>query len=126
MEKLRQGLKQGIVIENSRIPQMLSWVIDIGAITLYPFIIFRGTAEERVINHERIHIAQQKELLVIPFYILYGWFWLVNRIIHRDSGPQAYYNIPFEVEAYHNDADFTYIESRPRNAWKEYFISRNN
>ena len=55
--------------------------MTIGGITLWPFIIlrekYRGKTNywklkaQRIINHESIHIEQQKELLVIPFYILY-------------------------------------------------------
>ena len=51
-------------------------------ITLYPFIFLKKSYFERfgsqkeqrlakTINHEKIHIKQQVELLVLPFYILY-------------------------------------------------------
>ena len=59
--KILNALKHGYVIKNSKIPQMLSWVISIRAITLYPFIIFRDEPDEHTVNHERIHIQQQKE-----------------------------------------------------------------
>ena len=122
--KILNALKYGHVIENSRIPQMLSWVISIRAITLYPFIIFRDEADDVTINHERIHIVQQKELLVLPFYILYVWYWIVNRIKYYDLGPDAYYNLPFEREAYKNHDNFEYLKTRPRFAWTKYFHPR--
>ena len=56
-----------IVIKNSRIPKLLSWVINIRAITLFPFIIIKDEGDEKLINHESIHIKQQLELLVIGF-----------------------------------------------------------
>ena len=122
--KILNALKHGHVIKNSKIPQMLSWVISIRAITLYPFIIFRDEPDEHTINHERIHIQQQKELFVLPFYVLYVWYWLVNRVKYHDLGPDAYYNLPFEREAYQNDDNFSYLESRPKHAWKNYHLVR--
>lgn len=122
---ISNALRHGHVIQNSRIPQMLSWVISIRAITLYPFIIFRDEADDVTINHERIHIAQQKELFVIPFYIIYVYYWLVNRFKYQDNGPDAYHNLPFEREAYANDYNFTYLETRPRQAWRHYFNARS-
>jgi len=123
--KILDALKYGHVIKNSWIPQALSWVISIRAITIYPFIIYRDEPDERSVNHERIHIKQQKELLVLPFYVLYIYFWLVNRIWHRDSGKDAYYNIPFEMEAYHNDENMLYLMNRPKHSWKHYYHIRH-
>ena len=48
------------IIENSRIPKLLSWFINIQAITIYPFIINKGTMTQRTRTHEWIHIKQQK------------------------------------------------------------------
>ena len=69
-----------IIIENSRIPKTLSVFIDIWAITLYPFIICRGEMNEKTKNHERIHLAQQKELWLIGFYVLYIGYWLIGKL----------------------------------------------
>ena len=44
------------------------------AITLYPFIFVRNESDKydkELINHERINLRQQKELLVLFFYIWY-------------------------------------------------------
>ena len=67
-----------IIIRNSIIPKLLSWIIDIRAITLFPFIFIKDNGDERLINHELIHIAQQKETLVLGFYILYIWDYIVG------------------------------------------------
>ena len=43
-------------------------------ITLWPFIILKNKELKknvRVINHERIHLRQQRELAVVIFYIWY-------------------------------------------------------
>lgn len=126
LPKIKNALKYGYLITDSRIPQLLSWVISIRAITIYPFIIYRDEPDDRSMNHERIHIIQQREMWVFAFYPLYYWYWLVNRFWYKDSGSEAYYNIPFEREAYHNDENFSYIKTRPRHAWKKYFHPRDD
>tara|TARA_R100000152_G_C6550471_1_gene25179 strand:- start:36 stop:380 length:345 start_codon:yes stop_codon:yes gene_type:complete len=105
------------IVENSRIPAMLSWFINIGAITLYPFIISRGVMSKETLNHERIHIEQQKELLVVGFYLLYIMYWLVNLLWHKMGKSEAYLMIPFEKEAYANDGNPDYLKTRRRFAW---------
>ena len=64
-----------------------------------------------VLNHEAIHTAQMKELLYIPFYILYGIEYLINLIKYRD-GDKAYKNISFEREAYGNERQLDYLKGR--------------
>lgn len=72
-----------------------------------------------VINHERIHTAQQKELAWIPFYIIYGIEWLVRFIIYR-SASKAYMSMSFEREAYDNGHDLTYLSRRRHYAqWRK-------
>lgn len=110
-----------IIIQNSKIPQRLSIFINIGAITLYPFIISRGEMDETTINHEKIHLAQQRELWLIGFYLLYVYFWLKS-ILKGKSSLKAYLDIPFEREAYHMQEDMEYLEKRPKNAWMRYLV----
>lgn len=75
--------------------------------------------DKYVVNHERIHTAQQRELLFIPFYILYGIEWLVRLVQYRDSH-KAYMNISFEREAYANGRDLSYLQRRRFFAWRKY------
>ena len=112
-------MKYGIVIKNSKIPQYLSVFIKIYAITLWPFIFFKDEGNEIVLNHERIHIAQQRELLVVFFYLLYVSFWLFNLMKYKDIG-LAYYNIPFEREARAKQGSRYYVINRRHFAWKNY------
>lgn len=72
--------------------------------------------DARVINHERIHTCQQRELLFIPFYILYLIEWLC-KLVRYCSSDKAYRNISFEREAYCNEANFYYIPVRRHYAW---------
>ena len=70
------------------------------AITLFPFVFYNGEAmTERDIRHETVHLWQQAALLVLPFYVLYFLFWIINLIRFRNS-QRAYMNIPFERSAY--------------------------
>ncbi len=108
------------IIEESRIPKALSWFINISAITLYPFIISKYKMDKQTRTHEMIHIKQQRELWVVGFYALYVWYWLKNIVWHKQSSRDAYYNIPFEREAYENDHVELYPLTRKKWAWKKW------
>ena len=69
-----------------------------------------------LINHERIHTAQQREMLFVFFYIAYLIEWL-TRLPMRGN---AYRNISFEREAYAHQRDLHYLESRRPYAWRRY------
>lgn len=83
-------------------------------ITVFPFILIkRKTLKQDLvfINHERIHLQQQLELFIIPFFIFYGLEFFIRLIQHR-SRHLAYRNISFEREAYSNEKDLDYLQSR--------------
>ena len=108
-----------IIIENSSIPKALSVFIDIWAITLYPFIICRGKLDEITKNHERIHLAQQRELWLFGFYFLYVSYWIIAKVRGLNNR-QAYLSIPFEREAYENQLEQHYLQQRKNHAWRAY------
>jgi hypothetical protein len=84
------------------------------AIALYPFIILRDkslTKDMVLLNHEKIHLRQQLELLIIPFYILYILEYCYRLIQYKNTF-EAYRNISFEREAYQNESNFSYLNSR--------------
>ena len=112
-----------MIIENSKIPEIISKVapVDIDAITLYPFIFCKGKARETLKRHEAIHLRQQKELFIIPFYFLYAAMWIIGFIKYRD-GAVAYKRIPFEQEAYSNYINESYLDNRPCFEWRKYKI----
>jgi hypothetical protein len=72
---------------------------------------------KKVINHERIHFAQQRELWVLPFFLLYVLEFLFRLIEYRFRWMDAYENISFEREAFSNDLDFSYLDTRKPWAW---------
>ena len=107
-----------IIIENSRIPKILSFfaLIEIGAISLFPFVFSRGVVSESTRRHETIHFQQQLETFVIFFYIIYLWDYLRSRIA-GNTGKKSYRLIRAEKEAYENELDADYLKSRPRYSW---------
>jgi hypothetical protein len=95
----------------------VSWFMQVGGITLWPYIILREKLRDKpyyakiaktIINHESIHIKQQQELLVIPFYIWYLTEWFI-RLFFKGN---AYRNISFEREAYSNQDNLDYLKTR--------------
>ncbi len=79
--------------------------------------------DKYVINHERIHTAQQRELLFIPFYILYIIEWLFRLLQYRNR-KAAYMNISFEREAYANGHNLSYLPHRKPYSWTKYIRLR--
>ena len=86
----------------------------ITGITIFPFIFLRESAfkENKIlINHEKIHIRQQLELLIIFFYLWYVveyYYWYLK----LKNKHLAYRNISFEREAYAMEEDLNYLETR--------------
>jgi len=81
-------------------------------LTFYPFVILANKDDkfnEVFMNHERIHIKQQIELLILPFYLWYVIEYLYRLIQYKDR-KQAYLNISFEREAYENERDLNYLK----------------
>lgn len=104
--------------ENSKVPVFLSHFtpITIGAITIGPLVFSRGEMSEVTKNHETIHWQQYIETGIIGFIFLYYLFYAINFLRYRD-GELAYYMIPFEKEAYDNDKNLDYLETRKRYSW---------
>ncbi|HRB70762.1 MAG TPA: hypothetical protein PK776_02840 [Flavobacterium sp.] len=84
-------------------------------ITIFPFVFVARKKDKNdavFLNHEKIHIRQQLELLIVPFFIGYGIEFLIR---WRQYGNRhtAYRNISFEREAYANEANPDYLSKRP-------------
>lgn len=89
---------------------------NINGMTIAPFIILRDESiknDKRIMNHERIHIKQQVEMLWLPFFIWYGLEFLIKKLKFKN----AYRNISFEREAYDNDDNLNYLNNRPWYSW---------
>ncbi len=84
------------------------------AITIFPFIFLKHSSDRDnriLINHERIHVLQALELLIIPFYFLYLLEFSLRMLQYRNF-TRAYLNISFEREAYDNEHNLNYLKSR--------------
>lgn len=93
--------------------------LKVSGMAIFPFILLKHAHlknDEVIIRHETIHLRQELELLIIPFYILYLINYAINLWRYRDHY-QAYRNIIFEREAYTGEADITYLQKRPFWAW---------
>ena len=110
-----------ITIVSPRFTKLMSVVIDVYAITLFTFIISKEPMSPETLNHETIHIHQQMELLVIVFYLLYGYYYLRGLVKYKDK-QKAYYMIPFEQEAYEYDNQLDYLETRKPYSWTKYKV----
>ena len=92
-------------------------------ITIFPFMFLKYKAlkgKAVLINHEKIHLRQQVELLIIPFFIIYTIEFLF-RLIQYKNWQLAYRSISFEREAYKNEKDLDYLKSRSFWNFKNYY-----
>ena len=83
-------------------------------LTVFPFVFIKYAfdSENKVLlNHEKIHIRQQMELLVLPFFLWYFVEYAVRLLQHKNAN-LAYRNISFEREAYDNELDLDYLKTR--------------
>lgn len=91
-------------------------------LTVWPFVFLKNESlrkDEELLNHEAIHLKQQLELFLIPFFIWYGIEYLIRLIQYRDTY-RAYRNISFEREAYAMEYDLDYLNTRSRWAFLRY------
>lgn len=84
------------------------------AINLFGIVFARKSARplsDKNKNHEAIHTAQMRELLYVPFYIVYLLDWVFHGFKYR--------RIAFEQEAYAHEDNPEYLEIRKHYAqWK--------
>ena len=92
-------------------------------LAVFPFVFVKYRLDKQnrfFINHERIHLRQQLELLILPFFIWYFmefcWRW-----IQYKNSDLAYRNISFEREAYANEKDIGYLQRRSFWGFLKYF-----
>jgi hypothetical protein len=87
-------------------------------ICLYPFVLIGKEIEltEQLLNHERIHLKQQLETWILPFYLWYFLEFFI-RILQYRNFEKAYRNISFEREAYFYESQIGYLANRKRFAW---------
>ena len=85
-------------------------------VTLAPFGVYlrKDHMEDKVvINHESIHWKQQKEMLIIFFYIWYFSEWIIRSFYQKG----VYRKLLMEREAYDNELNLKYLETRKPYSW---------
>jgi hypothetical protein len=83
-------------------------------LAVFPFVFVKYSLDKKnpvFVNHERIHLRQQLELLIVPFFVLYFLEFFLRLIQYRNVD-LAYRNISFEREAYANEKDLDYLKNR--------------
>jgi hypothetical protein len=80
---------------------------NLKGITLFPFIFVENKRDQVLVNHEKIHFQQAKELWVIGFYLWYLWEWIRH----------GYKKNMFEIEAYTHEKDLNYLKTRKKYAF---------
>jgi hypothetical protein len=88
------------------------------AINLFGILFVRTDVkiDSYILNHEKIHTAQMKELGYIFFYLIYVAEWIFRLFKFGN----AYCNISFEKEAYAHQDELGYLKVRKHYAmWKK-------
>ncbi len=105
-----------------RYPVVVVPALKVSGMALFPFILVKNKAfvtDKALINHERIHLKQQAEMLLLPFYLAYILNYLINLCRYK-SHTEAYLNIVFEREAYQNERNLNYLKQRGFWFWRFY------
>ena len=98
-----------------------------GGWAAFPFVLVKKASyKENLIflNHEKIHLRQQLELLILPFFIWSGLEFLLRWCKYKDSN-LAYQNLSFEREAYANESNLEYLKTRSFFCYLNYLKMRN-
>lgn len=72
--------------------------------------------------HENTHLAQEIELAIVLFYILYVLEFAIKLLI-TFNWDRAYRSVSFEQEAYNNQFNKDYLENRRHYAWIKYVFT---
>ena len=101
------------------------------AITLFGVVYCQKESDIKLINqtdeidsilksHETIHVrqAESKRNSWLLFYLAYIWQWICNLPIIFTGFYMPYKFIEFELEAFSNEADYSYCTNGPVYQWK--------
>jgi hypothetical protein len=92
--------------------------------TIFPFVFLKNKESQKdlvLLNQEKIHIQQQMELLILPFFLCYFIEFLIHYLKCR-NWKTAYHSISFEREAYENEENLSYLATRKPYSFAKYLI----
>ena len=107
-----------MVIISARLCAFFAWFSGFSktarAVTVFSFIFVRSTEDAIpwVINHERIHIKQQLELLLVGALLLQIIEIIYSLLVRKLTWYEAYLWSSIELEAYRNQNNFDYLKGR--------------
>ncbi len=81
-----------------------------GAAWFPGIVIVNDKTDKRLVNHEKIHLYQQLELLYIGFLLVYLYYSIFR----------GYRNHPFEIESWENQYNYNYLDTRKWYSWVKY------
>lgn len=100
------------------------------ALTLYPWVFIRTELKKKytptVNRHETTHGLQQIETVWIFFLLIYLIEYIIKFFICGFNHNRAYRSISFEQEAYHNQGNVSYNETRKHYSWIKYIVKLYN
>ncbi len=99
-----------------------------GAFTVFPFIFVRDKEilnNKEYINHERIHLYQYMETLIVGLVIIALCEYIYARIFLKMKALDAYYFMSHEQEAHQNDTNIDYLKHRKIFSYFYYTNSKN-
>ena len=105
-----------IIIKNKFIPFK-----GYKAINLFGILFTKDSLSNIDINHEKIHTKQMIETLFLGFYLWYGLEYLFIRLFRiKDRQKDCYHDVSFEEEAYNNQSNLDYLNTRKLFSWIKY------
>lgn len=93
------------------------------ALAIWPFIFLKDRSlksDNILLNHEKIHLRQQIEMLWLVFFIIYLFEFLIKLMVYKKP-KLAYFNLSFEREAYQNEENLNYLRNRKLWSVLKYF-----
>lgn len=107
-----------IILVNKLLPS------GIRGMAIFPFIFVNDKKllnNKVLINHEKIHIKQQIEMLIVFFYLWYGLEYVVKFFT---TAKDVYRDLSFEREAYENERNLDYLKNRKAYAWFKKIVKK--
>ncbi len=102
------------------------------ALAFFPFLVIQKSAlgnpqTDFIINHEKIHFAQQLESLILFYWAVALIEQIYLRFIKGKKGVELYLSRAAEQECYDNMNDLEYLEKRKLFAWlREYWVKKRD
>lgn len=94
------------------------------ALTILKWIFVRPDSImwQRDYTHEAIHNRQQREITLVLFLLIYVLEYII-KLLCTFNHRRAYRSISFEQEAYANEGNIAWPDSRIRYNWKRYIFT---